>query len=59
MWRKLGDEERIDDVAPGGEVGGSPAQPRRAWMREVAWLRKMTRSQGWGTNAGNKAGKTE
>jgi UDP-3-O-[3-hydroxymyristoyl] glucosamine N-acyltransferase len=36
------------DVEPGGEMGGSPAQPIRSWMRETAWLRRTTRSQGWG-----------
>ncbi len=38
----------MQDVPAGGEVGGTPAQPIRAWMREVAWLRRVTRSQGWG-----------
>ena len=36
------------DVPAGAEMGGSPAQPIRSWMRETAWLRRMTRSQGWG-----------
>jgi UDP-3-O-[3-hydroxymyristoyl] glucosamine N-acyltransferase len=38
----------IQDVPAGTEMGGYPAQPARAWMREVAWLRRVTRSQGWG-----------
>ena len=45
----------ITDIPAGAEVGGSPSQPRRAWMREVAWLRRMTRSQGWGPNSGDKS----
>lgn len=36
------------DIPAGGEMGGSPAQPIRSWMRETAWLRRVTRSQGWG-----------
>lgn len=38
----------MQNVPAGAEVGGTPAQPVRAWMREVAWLRRVTRSQGWG-----------
>jgi UDP-3-O-[3-hydroxymyristoyl] glucosamine N-acyltransferase len=45
----------MQDVEPGAEMGGSPAQPIRAWMREVAWLRRVTRSQGWGRTRDKKA----
>jgi UDP-3-O-[3-hydroxymyristoyl] glucosamine N-acyltransferase len=38
----------MQDIPAGAEMGGTPAQPLRAWMREVAWLRRVTRSQGWG-----------
>jgi hypothetical protein len=34
------------DVAAGAEVVGSPAQPRRAFFREVAVLRRMARGGG-------------
>jgi UDP-3-O-[3-hydroxymyristoyl] glucosamine N-acyltransferase len=44
----------MQDVPAGSEMGGSPAQPIRSWMREVAWLRRMTRSQGWGKTPGKK-----
>jgi UDP-3-O-[3-hydroxymyristoyl] glucosamine N-acyltransferase len=42
------------DVPAGAEMGGTPAQPLRAWMREVAWLRRVTRSHGWGKISGGK-----
>jgi UDP-3-O-[3-hydroxymyristoyl] glucosamine N-acyltransferase len=45
----------MKDVEAGTEVGGTPAQPVRAWMREVAWLRRVTRSQGWGKTPGRKS----
>jgi UDP-3-O-[3-hydroxymyristoyl] glucosamine N-acyltransferase len=44
----------MQDVPAGSDVGGTPAQPVRAWMREVAWLRRVTRSQGWGKTSGKK-----
>jgi UDP-3-O-[3-hydroxymyristoyl] glucosamine N-acyltransferase len=44
----------MQDVPAGAEMGGYPAQPIRSWMREVAWLRRMTRSQGWGKTPGKK-----
>lgn len=44
----------MQDVPAGSEMGGYPAQPARSWMREVAWLRRMTRSQGWGKSSGKK-----
>jgi UDP-3-O-[3-hydroxymyristoyl] glucosamine N-acyltransferase len=44
----------MQDIPAGGNMGGFPAQPARAWMREVAWLRRMTRSQGWGKAPGKK-----
>ncbi len=40
------------DVDAGAEVIGSPAQPRRAFFREVATLRRMVR--GGGKGAGDK-----
>ncbi len=43
------------NVAAGAELCGTPAQPIRAFMREVAWLRKVTRSQGWGKTSDKKA----
>jgi UDP-3-O-[3-hydroxymyristoyl] glucosamine N-acyltransferase len=45
----------MQNVAAGAEVGGTPAQPVRAWMREVAWLRRVTRSHGWGKTPRGKA----
>jgi UDP-3-O-[3-hydroxymyristoyl] glucosamine N-acyltransferase len=42
------------DVPAGAEMGGTPAQPFRAWMREVAWLRRVTRSHGSGKTSGGK-----
>ncbi len=44
----------MKDVPAGAEMGGSPAQPFRAWMREVAWLRRVTRSPGWRKTPGKK-----
>jgi UDP-3-O-[3-hydroxymyristoyl] glucosamine N-acyltransferase len=44
----------MQDIPAGSEVGGTPSQPVRAWMREVAWLRRVTRSQGWGKTPGKK-----
>ncbi len=38
----------MQDVPAGAKMGGYPVQPIRAWMRETAWLRRVTRSQGWG-----------
>jgi UDP-3-O-[3-hydroxymyristoyl] glucosamine N-acyltransferase len=34
----------ISDLEPGAEVVGSPAQPRRAFFRELAVLRRMVRA---------------
>jgi UDP-3-O-[3-hydroxymyristoyl] glucosamine N-acyltransferase len=42
----------MTDVEAGTEVVGSPAQPRRAFFREVAILRRMARGSGKG--AGNR-----
>jgi UDP-3-O-[3-hydroxymyristoyl] glucosamine N-acyltransferase len=36
----------MSDVEPGAEVVGSPAQPRRAFFREVATLRRLARAGG-------------
>jgi UDP-3-O-[3-hydroxymyristoyl] glucosamine N-acyltransferase len=44
----------MQDVEAGAEMGGAPAQPIRAFMREVAWLRRVTRSQGWGKTGPGK-----
>jgi UDP-3-O-[3-hydroxymyristoyl] glucosamine N-acyltransferase len=44
----------MQDVPAAAEMGGTPAQPIRAWMREVSWLRRVTRSQGWGKTPGKK-----
>ncbi len=44
----------MQDIPAGAQMGGSPAQPVRAWMREVAWLRRVTRSQGWGKTPDRK-----
>ena len=50
---KIGSQAGVmADVDPGAEVIGSPAQPRRAFWREVATLRRMAR--GGGKNAGGK-----
>jgi len=38
----------MQNVPAGAEYGGAPAQPIRVWMREVAWLRRVTRSRGSG-----------
>lgn len=35
----------MQDVPAGGEVGGTPAQPLRDVMREIAWLRRTMRAQ--------------
>ena len=45
----------MQDVPAGAQMGGTPAQPIRAWMREVAWLRRVTRSQGWGKTPAKKS----
>lgn len=50
----------MQDVPAGAEVAGAPAQPVRTFMREVAWLRSVTRSRGWSKTSGEKraGGKT-
>jgi UDP-3-O-[3-hydroxymyristoyl] glucosamine N-acyltransferase len=45
----------MQDVPAGAEMGGSPAQPARAWLREAAWLRRVTRSRGSGKTPGKEA----
>ena len=35
-----------NDVPPGARMGGTPARPFREWAREVAALRRLTRSGG-------------
>jgi UDP-3-O-[3-hydroxymyristoyl] glucosamine N-acyltransferase len=45
----------ISDVPPGAEMGGSPAQSARGWMRETAWLRRVTRSRGSGKTPDKKS----
>jgi UDP-3-O-[3-hydroxymyristoyl] glucosamine N-acyltransferase len=49
----IGDRARVaaaagvmKDIAPGEMVGGLPAKPIRAHMREMAWLAKMARVRG-------------
>jgi UDP-3-O-[3-hydroxymyristoyl] glucosamine N-acyltransferase len=44
----------IADVPAGAQMGGTPAQPFRAWMREKAWLRRVTQSQGSGKTPDKK-----
>lgn len=36
----------IGDVEPGEVLGGTPARPVRQWLKEIAWVSKMTRRQG-------------
>jgi UDP-3-O-[3-hydroxymyristoyl] glucosamine N-acyltransferase len=36
----------MHDIGPGETWGGFPAQPIRGWMRETAWLRKMSSRRG-------------
>lgn len=38
----------MSDIEAGAEVVGSPAQPRRAFFREVAILRRLVRTEGKG-----------
>jgi UDP-3-O-[3-hydroxymyristoyl] glucosamine N-acyltransferase len=45
----------VSDVPAGTQMGGSPGQPFRSWMRETAWLRRVTRSQGWGKTPDKKS----
>jgi UDP-3-O-[3-hydroxymyristoyl] glucosamine N-acyltransferase len=44
----------MHDVPAGSEMGGFPAQPARVWMREIALVRRMIRSQGRGKTPGKK-----
>ena len=44
---KIGSQAGVmSDVDAGAEVIGSPSQPRRAFFREVALLRRMVRDGG-------------
>jgi len=36
----------MQDVAPGAELGGSPARPIRQWLREVATLDRLAKKKG-------------
>jgi UDP-3-O-[3-hydroxymyristoyl] glucosamine N-acyltransferase len=45
----------MQNVPAGAEMGGAPAQPIRVWLREIAWLRRVTRAQGWGRTPVRKA----
>ncbi len=36
----------MQDVAPGAEMGGSPARPIRQWLREVATLHRLAKKKG-------------
>jgi UDP-3-O-[3-hydroxymyristoyl] glucosamine N-acyltransferase len=38
----------MHDIPAGETWGGFPAQPMRGWMRETAWLRKMSSRRGSG-----------
>jgi hypothetical protein len=53
---KIGSQAGVmSDVDAGAEVIGSPSQPRRAFFREVAVLRRMARGGGAkGAAAGDK-----
>ncbi len=31
----------VRDVPPGGQVGGTPARPRRSWLKEAAYLGRL------------------
>lgn len=43
--RVAGQSGVMADVPAGQELGGTPAQPARSWMREVAMLRRMLKLQ--------------
>jgi UDP-3-O-[3-hydroxymyristoyl] glucosamine N-acyltransferase len=47
------------NVPAGAEMGGTPAQPLRSWLWQVAWLRRVTRARGWGKTAGERAAEGE
>ena len=32
------------DIPPGGRYAGLPAKPAKLWMREVAWLDRMSKN---------------
>ena len=44
----------MSDLAPGAQVGGSPAQPLRDILREIAWLRRMVRTRKSAISPGSK-----
>lgn len=44
----------MNDLAPGEEVAGTPAQPRRAVLREIAYIRRMVKSPKSGPSPGKK-----
>jgi UDP-3-O-[3-hydroxymyristoyl] glucosamine N-acyltransferase len=46
----------MQNVPAGAEMGGTPAQPLRSWLREVAWLRRVTRTRGSGKTPDSKTG---
>ena len=44
----------MNDLAPGEEVAGSPAQPRRAVLREIAYIRRMVKAPKPNASPGKK-----
>src|SRR6185503_2131398 len=46
----------MSDVVAGAEVVGSPAQPRRAFFREVAFLRRLVREAASGRSRNKPPG---
>ena len=44
----------MNDVAAGEEVAGSPAQPRRAILREIAYIRRMVKARPAAAGQGKK-----
>ncbi len=48
----------IADVPPGSNLGGSPAQPIKTWLREVAWVRRMARAHKPGQSSDTSTDRT-
>ena len=49
----------MGDVEAGAEVVGSPAQPRRAFFREVAIVRRLARAESKAGKRAGSAGRTD